>query len=173
MTHRRTQPFLPSYRAHAYWWSRLQTLLICNRESPHPTRRLRSPVQQALSSHGVRTFVLEGRLHRHLQQDRCHSPIPRTSRTHTLLILYAAEEKRLKCMVGQNPCSGAGYWSREARFLCGCFVRGWVRSCFWSIPGLNLSDFLVIGPYRDRLALYRERDALIDCLWSRMQSLFH
>ncbi len=39
--------------------------------------------------------------------------------------------------------------------------------------GLKLLDFLVVGPCLDRLVLYRERDASIDCLGSRMQSLFH
>ncbi len=48
-------------------------------------------------------------------------------------------------------------------------VLVWGRSCSWSIPGLNLSDFPVIGPYLDRLVFYRERDASIGCLWSRMQ----
>ncbi len=78
----------------------------------------------------------------------------------------------MSCL-GHHPCSGARYWPREARSLCGCFVRRWVRTCSWSVPGLNLLDFLVVGPCLDRLVLYRERDASIDCLWSRMQSLFH
>ncbi len=50
------------------------TYLICHCESPHPTHRHRSPVQQAPNSHGVRTLLLEGRLHRHLQQGICRSP---------------------------------------------------------------------------------------------------
>ncbi len=70
----------------------------------------------------------------------------------------------MSCL-GHQPCLSARYWSREARSLCGCFVRRWVRTCPWSIPGLNLSDFLLIGPYLDRLVLYRERGASIDCLW--------
>ncbi len=70
----------------------------------------------------------------------------------------------MSCL-GHQPFLGARYWPREAWSLCGCFVRRWVRTCSWSIPGLNLSDFLLIGPYLDRLVLYRERDASIDCLW--------
>ncbi len=34
--------------------------------------------------------------------------------------------------------SAIGNWSREARSLCGWLVRRWVRTCSWSIPGLNL-----------------------------------
>ncbi len=56
---------------------------MCHRESPHPTHRHRSPVQQAPNSHGVRTFILGGRLHRHLQQGRCRSRSSPTSSTYT------------------------------------------------------------------------------------------
>ncbi len=59
------------------------THLICHRQSLHPTHRQRSPVQQAPNSHGVRTFLLEGRLHHHLQQGRCRSPSPTEIGTHT------------------------------------------------------------------------------------------
>ncbi len=44
----------------------------------------RSPIQQAPNSCGVRTFLLEGRFYRHLQQGRCRSPSPPTSRTHAV-----------------------------------------------------------------------------------------
>ncbi len=54
------------------------THLICYRAIPHPTHHYRSP-----NSHGVQTFLLEGRQHRHHQQSRCRSPSPPTIRTHT------------------------------------------------------------------------------------------
>ncbi len=59
------------------------THLICHRESHQPTYRHRSHVQQAPNSHGVRALLLEGGVHRHLQQSRCRAPSPPTIRTHT------------------------------------------------------------------------------------------
>ncbi len=59
------------------------THLICHFESPHPTHRQHFPVQQAPNSFGVRTLLLEGKLYRHLQQERCRSPKPPTIRTRT------------------------------------------------------------------------------------------
>ncbi len=47
------------------------------------THHYRCPVQLAPNSHGVSTFLPEGRLHRHLQQGRCRSPSPPTIRMHT------------------------------------------------------------------------------------------
>ncbi len=45
--------------------------------------RMRHVALSTGSGHGVQTFLLEGRLHRHLQQGRCRSPCQPTSMTHT------------------------------------------------------------------------------------------
>ncbi len=43
----------------------------------------RFPVQQVTNSHASKRFLLEGRLHRHIQRGRCRSPSPPTIRSHT------------------------------------------------------------------------------------------
>ncbi len=58
------------------------THLTCHRKSSHPTHHQLPPIEQAPNGHGVRTFLLEGRLHRHLQPRRWRSPSPPTIRTH-------------------------------------------------------------------------------------------
>ncbi len=47
---------------------------ICLHESPHPTHHHLSPTRQAPNGHGVRKFLLEGRLLSKRKPCRCHSP---------------------------------------------------------------------------------------------------
>ncbi len=59
------------------------TRFICHRQSPYPTYHHSSHSHQCPNGHGVRTFLLDGRLYRRLQPNRCRPPSPPTIRTHT------------------------------------------------------------------------------------------
>ncbi len=64
------------------------------KDSPHPMHYHRSPVQQVPNSHGLKRFLLEGRLYRHIR-----SPSPPPIRTHT-----ASQGVRPLTKSGSRPC---------------------------------------------------------------------